>query len=107
MLFLSIIRHGAAECATHNEYYRQALIETLGQWEDLLKKHGVKLVGAWSVHQKHFQVIVYDAPNFEALMAWSMEPPIMKLTNMYDTDVWPAMTMEQMTQMLMQQGGGT
>ncbi len=71
MLFLSIFRHGAAECPRHNEYYRKATVEGLSQMEELAKKHGVKIVGAWSVHPKHFQVIVYDAPNFEALMAFS------------------------------------
>ncbi len=102
MLFLSIIRHGAAECAAHNEYYRKATLESVSQMEELTKKHGIKVVGAWSVHQKHFQVVVYDAPNYEALAAFSMEPPIMKLTDMYDVDVWPAMTMPEVAQMLMQ-----
>ncbi len=50
MLFLSIISHGAAECAAHNEYYRKATLEGLSQMEELAKKHGVKIVGEWSVH---------------------------------------------------------
>jgi Domain of unknown function (DUF3303) len=101
-LFLSIISHGAAECATHNEYYRKATLEGMSQMEELAKKHGVKIVGAWSVHSKHFQVIVYDVPNFEALMAFSMEPPMKKAQDMYDIDVWPAMNMQEVAQMLMQ-----
>jgi hypothetical protein len=102
MLFLSIISHGAAECAAHNEYYRKATLEGLSQMEELAKKHGVKIVGAWSVHQKHFQVVVYDTPNFEALMAFSMEPPMKKASDMYDIDVWPCITGEELAQMLMQ-----
>ncbi len=102
MLFLSIIRHGAAECAAHNEYYRKATLEAASQMEELAKKHGVKIVGYWSVHQKHFQVVVYDVPNYEALAAFAMEPPMKKISDMYDIDVWPAMTMQEMAQRLMQ-----
>jgi len=101
-LFLSIVKHGAAECATHNEYYRKVTLEGLNQMEELAKKHGVKIVGAWSVHMKHFQVFVYDVPKYEAFAAFSMEPPIKKMADMYDIDVWPVVTMQEMTQMLMQ-----
>ncbi len=101
-LFLSIIRHGAAECAAHNEYYRKALLEGMPQMEDLAKKHGIKIVGSWTVHPKHFQVNVYDAPNFEALMAYCMEPPMKKVLDMYDWDLWPCITREEVAQTLMQ-----
>jgi len=101
-LFLSIISHGAAECAAHNEYYRKATLEGMSQMEELAKKHGVKIVGAWSVHQKHFQVVVYDAPSYEAVAAFAMEPPIKKMADMYDIDMWPVMTMQEVAQMLMQ-----
>ncbi len=102
MLWLSIIRHAAADCPTHNEYYRKPTLEGMSQMEELAKKHGVKIIGAWSVHPKHFQVVVYDAPNFEALAAFSMEPPMKKAQGMYDIDTWPAMTMQEVAQMLMQ-----
>jgi Domain of unknown function (DUF3303) len=101
-LFLSIISHGAAECAAHNEYYRKATLEGMSQMEELAKKHGVKIVGAWSVHQKHFQVVVYDAPSYEVVAAFAMEPPIKKMADMYDIDMWPVMTMQEVAQMLMQ-----
>jgi hypothetical protein len=44
---------------------------------------------------------VYDAPNFEALMVFSMEPAMVKVLDMYDCDVWLAMTMEEVMQNLM------
>ncbi len=99
--FLSIVSHTAADCAAHNAETRRVTLEGLSQMEELTKKHGVKVVGAWSVHSKHFQVVVYDAPNFEAIMAFSMEPPIRKMMGYSMSDVYPAMTMEEMTQMLM------
>jgi hypothetical protein len=101
-LFLSIIRHGAAECAAHNEYYRKALLEGMPHMEDLAKKLEIKIVGSLTVHPKHLQVNVYDAPNFEALMALFTEPPMQKVLDTYDWDLWPCITREELAQILMQ-----
>jgi len=96
MLFLSIISHTAADCLTHNEEVRKVTLEGVSQMGELAKKHGVKIVGSWNVHSKHFQVVVYDSPSYEALMAWSMEPPIQNMLDHYTTDVWPAATVEDL-----------
>ncbi len=98
MLFLSIISHTAADCLAHNEEVRKATFEGVSQMEELAKKHGIKIVGSWNASSKHFQVVVYDAPSYEALMAWSMEPPIERMSNYYMTDVYPVQTMEQLMQ---------
>ncbi len=105
MLFLSIISHTAADCLAHNEEVRKVTLEAAMQLDELTRKHGIKIVGSWNVPSKHFQVVVYDAPSYEALMAWAMEPPIEKMSNYYMTDVYPAQTMEQLMQSWAQKFG--
>ena len=102
MLFLHVIKHTAAECLTHNETVRKVTFEAFSQIEELTKKHGIKIVGSWQVHAKHFNVTVYDAPNFEALLAYSLEPAIAKMMGFYTSDLWVAEAMPDVMQRLMQ-----
>jgi hypothetical protein len=67
LTFLSVIKHTAADCLVHNEEIRKVTFEASSQMEELAKKHGIKIVGGWNVHPKHLQVMVYEAPSFEAM----------------------------------------
>ena len=54
-----------------------------------MKKHGVKMVGAWSSMPDHLSVAVCEAPNMEALLKFSMEPEMMIWGSYNDTQVRP------------------
>ncbi len=74
--FLVISRHSPEYCPEFNEKVRKAMLEAVGKMDGLLKKHGVKLVGAWfgSVPADHIYYMVYEAPSVEAFQKLSMEP---------------------------------
>jgi len=102
LTFLSVIKHTAADCLVHNEEIRKVTFEASSQMEELAKKHGIKIVGGWNVHPKHLQVMVYEAPSFEAMLAWTAEPPIAKMMGYYTSDMWVAEPLADMMQRWMQ-----
>jgi len=84
--FLVISRHSPENCATFNEKARKIQIELMGKLDGLLKKHGVKRVGAWTVPGgEHLSFMVFEAPSLEAFQKFSMEPEI-KALNAYSTN---------------------
>ena len=102
LTFLSIITHPAADCLVHNESIRKVTFEAMSKMDELAKKHGINIVGGWNVHPKHLQVMVYEAPSFEAMLAWSMEPEIAKMTSFYTTEMDVAEPLSDMMQRWMQ-----
>lgn len=103
LTFLSIIRHTAADCLVHNEEVRKVTFEGTSKLDELTKKHGIKIVGGWNVAPKHMQVMVYEAPSYEAMLAWGMEPEIAKMTSYYTTEMDVAEPLSDMMQRWMQQ----
>jgi len=77
--FMVISRHTPEYCPEFNEKVRKATLEAMGKMDKLLKKHRVKMVGAWFgfVPTAHTSYMVYEAPNVEALQKLSMEPEIL------------------------------
>ncbi len=102
LTFLSVIKHTAADCLTHNESVRKVTFEAMSKFEELANKHGIKIVGGWNVHRKHLQVMVYEAPSFEAMLAWSAEPAINKMLGFYTSDLRVAEPLAEMMQRWMQ-----
>jgi len=77
--FMVISRHSPEYCPEFNEKVRKAVLELMGKMDGLLKKHGVKMVGAWFgfVPSAHTNYMVYEAPSVEALQKLSMEPDVL------------------------------
>jgi uncharacterized protein with GYD domain len=101
--FLGVYWHTAADCPTHNEKSRKSMAEAMSKAAELLAKHGVKMVGSWTVHSEHWTVQVYEAPSFEAMQAFLMEPEIMSLTNWQTMELKAAMTLEETWKMVQAQ----
>ncbi len=102
LTFLMFSRHTPAECSTHNAKNRKATLEAFSKGEELAKKHGVNVVGMWNVHPEHLVVQVLEAPSMEAFIAYSMEPPFMKLVDFTTTEWKLATTGEDMMKNMMQ-----
>jgi hypothetical protein len=60
------------------------------------------MVGGWNVPSEHLTVQVFEAPTFEAMQAYSMEPEVMKLSNVDTAEIKVAYTLEEMGQIMMQ-----
>ncbi len=74
---LVIMRHSATECAMFNETSKKRIMEWAAKRPELMAKHGVKMVGEWTVPPEHLTISVYEAPTYEAIQAYSMEPEVM------------------------------
>ncbi len=66
----------------------------------LMTKHNIKLVGGWASVFEHMYAVVYDVPNMEAFLAFSMEPEIMSLNQYNDNEVLPVMTLDDVMNLL-------
>lgn len=74
--FLVISSHSPEYCPENNEKVRKATLELMGKADGLLKKHGVKIVGAWFgfVPTEHTHYMVFEAPSLEAFQKFRTEP---------------------------------
>lgn len=96
MLFLQISRHSIESCPFTNEKVKKIYIDFYAKYDQLMKKHGIKLVGGWSgMPGSHFNVVVVDAPNMDALMKFSMEPVVMSAGLVQTIEIYPVMTLEE------------
>ena len=84
--FMVISTHSPEYCPENNEKVRKATLEVMSKMDGLLKKHGVKIVGAWFgfVPSEHTHYIVYEAPSVEALQKLRMKPEI-RAASAYDS----------------------
>ncbi|MCP8323615.1 MAG: GYD domain-containing protein [Candidatus Methylarchaceae archaeon HK02M2] len=99
--FLEISRHSPENCPVYNEKVKKMLLPGINQLEGLLKKHGVKMIGGWSVFTEHLTFIVYEAPSFEALQKFEMEwEEITKSSSYMTTEIKSATSMEEAMKML-------
>ena len=100
--FLLISRHSPENCPMFNEKAREVVLEQVTKMEELLKKHGVKMVGLWQVPTEHLVFEVHEAPSLEAIQKLGMEPEIARLGayNTYEMKV--ATSFEEAIEMVKQ-----
>jgi len=88
-------KHTAADCAVGNEKARNYQMAVAKKLPELLKKYGIKMVGAWAVHNEHLILYVLDAPNFEAVDRLGMEPEMLAWRCFTTADIKTAIPMEE------------
>jgi|APFre7841882654_1041346.scaffolds.fasta_scaffold00017_2 hypothetical protein len=90
-LYMHIQRHNPESCPVNNEKVKKIAINLTSKMEQLHKKHGIKVVGAWHSAEDHEMITVYDVPNREALHKFMMEPEAMAW-NAYHTSQTKSIT---------------
>ena len=100
MLFLQTSRHSPESCPMHNEKVKKASVDLMARMDQLVKKHGIKVVGGWHSPPDHSTVVVYDAPSMEAILKFSMEPEVMAWSSYHTTETKPVMTLEESMKLL-------
>ena len=100
--FLLIEKHSAQDCPRNNERTGEIAMEMADKLEELTEKHGVKLVGHWSVRFEHLTLRVYEAPSFETFQEFTMEPVIMKWMKYTTAEVKIAMNFDETMQLIQQ-----
>jgi hypothetical protein len=66
MLFIAIAQHTPDQCPGHNKELFDELQSTMPRLPDIAQKHGVKILGFYSMMPSHKTVALCDAPSFEA-----------------------------------------
>jgi len=100
MLYMQFAKHTAESCPMHEEKIKKLYVAVYNQMEPLMKKYGIKLVGAWASMPDHLSVMVWDAPSTEAMMKMSMEPVIMAWAGYQTIETKPVMTLEEVMKLL-------
>jgi hypothetical protein len=99
-IFLLISRHSPENCPILNARTRKVYVEYLTKLDGLMKKHGIKNLGAVNVYTEHLTVMISEAPSLDAFQKLSMEPEILALSATETYEVKIAMGMEEVTRML-------
>jgi len=87
-VFLNIVKHTPETCPVTHEGPRKIALELVEKTEALTKKHGVKVLGVWSVHNEqqecmHETYSLYDTPSLEAYEKLSLEPEFVAWYNIH------------------------
>lgn len=99
-LFLQTSRHTSESCPMHNEKVKKVYLDFISKMGRLTKKHGVKVLGTWTSMPEHLIVVVYDVPNPEAMLKFSMEPEVMEWLSYQTTENRPVKTLEEVMKLL-------
>ena len=94
-LFLKIARHSPESCPMSNEKVRKITADMMSKMGELTKKHGIKTVGGWNSMSEHFLVMVYDAPNMEAILKLQREPEVMSWLGYNIVEIKPVTSLEE------------
>jgi len=94
--FMVIARHSPENCDWFNKKSRKTTLEFTGKLDKLLKKHRVKMLGAWTTEPAgHQAFVVFEAPSLEAFQNFNLEPEVLA-TNAYRTfETQTVMSMEE------------
>ena len=98
--FLAISKHAPDKCTTFNETTKRVYAKWASSYAESYRKHGVKLIGGWTVHGEHLNFWVVDAPSLEAFQALMMEPDILALSAIESMEFKMATSMEEAVKMM-------
>ena len=93
-------RHSVENCPMNNEKMKKMALEIMEKVPALIKKHGIKMVGNWSVPQEHLSIIVYEAATLDVFLRFQMGPAVMKWVAQHTTEIKVAMTTEEAMKLL-------
>jgi hypothetical protein len=94
--FMVILRHSPEDCDWFNEKSRKATSELMGKVDELMKKHKIKMLGAWTTDPAgHESFWVVEAPSLEAFQKFGMEPEVLASSAYRTMDIKLVMSMEE------------
>jgi len=100
MLFLHISKHSPESCPVNNEKSMKTWRAFEAKRERLMKKHGVKLIGAWHDAMNHRLIMVWDG-TLEKLMEFNMEPEMLAFLAFHTHEMLPVTTYEEAVKIFM------
>jgi hypothetical protein len=94
MLFLQISKHSPESCPVNSEKSMKAWRASEAKRVQLIKKHCVKLVGAWHDAMNHRVVMVWDG-TLDKLLELYMEPEMLAFAAIHTHEIVPVTTYEE------------
>ena len=86
---MQVSTHPAELCPVHESKYRAITVNWYEKIESLAAKHGMKFIGSYNDHYMHDVYVLYDTPDMNTFMEFSMEPEMMVMANFCKTRVFP------------------
>jgi uncharacterized protein with GYD domain len=94
-IFLVFGTHHSENCPMFNEKARKVFREYVSKRDGLLKKHGVKMIGSWTVIGEHLAVWVFEAASSDAFGKFLMEPELMAVNTFETMEVKMALSSDE------------
>ncbi len=98
--FLTVLRHAPNDCPIVNERARKIYLDFRAKMPDLSKKDGIKVLGIWGDIPGHTEYAAFEAPSFDALQKFFMEPEVMKLGTVNTEEIKPVLTADEAYRLL-------
>ena len=98
-VFMFISKHTPEVCPAFSEKHRKSISALLEKMESLAKKHGVKMLGAYTDFPNHTVYWVYEG-SFESLQKLQMEPELMDWLSWNSMETKNVLTNEDVSAML-------
>jgi uncharacterized protein with GYD domain len=99
-IFLVFGTHHSENCPMFNEKARKVFMAYISKRDGLLKKHGVKMIGSWTVIGEHLAVWIFEAPSSDAFGKFLMEPELMAWNAFETMEVKMAISSEEVMKMM-------
>jgi hypothetical protein len=99
-LYLMFERHSPENCPMFNEKNMKVWTQFNDNIDGLSKKHGIKMLGSWTIPNEHLTVDVIEAPSFEALTKLFMEPALLPLGSFESFEIKAAFSSEEIAKMM-------
>ena len=100
MLFLQISKHSPELCPVNNEKSMKSWHAYEAKREQLIKKHGIKVIGSWHDAMNHRLVTVWDG-TIERVMDFCMEPEMLAYGATQTHELVPVTTYEESVKLFM------
>ena len=99
-IMLVFFKHTPENCPMFNEKTRKLFLEYDKKAGGLMKKHGIKNLGEYTVPNEHLTIGIYEAPSIEVFNEFAMEPEIITRGSYETAELKSAMSMEEVMKML-------
>ena len=77
MYILQISRHSPESCPMFNEEAKNMTVNLMKKIDEILPKHGVKLLSSWNDMSAHEIFNIYETPSMDAFYGMLQEPEMM------------------------------
>ncbi len=95
MEYVALARHSPESCPASNAKVRERVEQATGKFEEVGRKHQVKLKSSHVKLVGHLAVFIFEAPSIEAVQNFLVEGGMVQWN---DVELYPSVSMEEAMQ---------